>query len=118
MFLTLRHFSMPDPSSQELTGTSEFRGEFWEKMHPKSEFHAPKSMMMTLRKDGRGGMVGSLSEFLGLLSVALNASAVQQAEGTAAWQLWKSRKSGNSTPHLTSSSLLHNTQILVYFKHF
>lgn len=113
MFLTLWHFSMPDPSSQELTGTSEFRGEFWEKMHPKSEFHAPKSMMMTLRKDGRGGMVGSLSEFLGLLSVALNASAVQQAEGTAAWQLWKSRKSGNSTPHLTSSSLLHNTQILM-----
>lgn len=77
-----------------------------EKIYPKSEFHAPESVMTTntnsLRKDGRGGTVGNLSEILGLLSVALNPSAVQQAEGTAAWQSWKSRKSGNSIPHLTS----------------
>lgn len=57
--------------------------------------------------------MGNLSEVLGLLSVALNTSAVQQAEGTAAWQAWKSRKSGNSIPNLTSSSLLHNMHILV-----
>lgn len=57
--------------------------------------------------------MGSLSEVLGLLSVALNTSTVQQAEETAAWQSWKSRKSGNSIPHLTSSSLLPNMQILV-----
>lgn len=57
--------------------------------------------------------MGSLSELLGLLSIALNTSAVQQVEGTAAWQCCKSRKSGNSTPHLTSSSLLLNMQILL-----
>lgn len=57
--------------------------------------------------------MGNLSEILGLLSVALNTSAVQKAEGTAAQQPWKSRKSGNSIPHLTLSSLLHNMHILV-----
>lgn len=57
--------------------------------------------------------MGSLSEILELLSIALNTSAEQQAEGTAAWQYWKSRKSGNSTPHLTLSSLLLNMQILL-----
>lgn len=91
MFLTLWHFSVPDPSSQELKGTSELHSEEnFGKNIPKGEFHAPESMMMTntnsLRKDGRGGTVGNLSEILGLLSVALNPSAVQQAEGTAAWQ--------------------------------
>lgn len=52
-------------------------------------------------------------QMLWLLSVALNTSAAQQAEGTPARQHWKSRKSGNSTPHLTWSSLLPNMQILM-----
>lgn len=58
-------------------------------------------------------MEGSLSEVLWLLSVALSTSAVQQAEGTAAQQDWKPRKSGNSIPHLTWSPLLPNMQILL-----
>lgn len=54
-----------------------------------------------------------MSEVLWLLSVALSTSAVQQAEGTAAQQDWKPRKSGNSIPHLTCSPLLPNMQILL-----
>lgn len=54
-----------------------------------------------------------MSEVLWLLSVALSTSAVQQAEGTAAQQDWKPRKSGNSIPHLTWSPLLPNMQILL-----
>lgn len=58
-------------------------------------------------------MEGILSEVLWLLSVALSTSPVQQAEGTAAQQDWKPRKSGNSIPHLTWSPLLPNMQILL-----
>lgn len=54
-----------------------------------------------------------MSEVLWLLSVALSTTAVQQAEGTAAQQDWKPRKSGNSIPHLTWSPLLPNMQILL-----